>query len=161
MIECATEKDYAAIAALNVSAYVEFSNRLAPGAWDSMQQNLGNIAHRAKSAQFFLHRADDTLAGSVAYCPPGKSDQTIFDADMAAVLLLAVDPAQRGKCIARALMAVCIDKAKKDNAKSIALFTNELMQSAQKLYSSLGFRQDKELSMRYGVRYFRFSLMLL
>lgn len=160
-IETASEKDFPAIAELNVCAYAEFAERFAPGGWEIMQKNLRAIAEKAKSAQFLIYRCGSEICGSVAYCPAGNGDPRIFKTDMAAILLLAVHPKQRGKGIARALIETCISRAKGDQANSIGLFTNEFMQPAQHLYRSFGFEQEDELPMRYGVRYFRFVLALI
>jgi ribosomal protein S18 acetylase RimI-like enzyme len=159
-IENATAIDFEAIADLNVSAYSEFASRLQPGSWEAMQKNLRNIAKRAEVAEFMVYRSGGEIVGSVAYCPAGKGDPTIFEPDMASILLLAVSPAHRGKGIARALTLDCISRARRDKANSIGLFTSELMESAQHMYRALGFRQDSELPMRHGVRYFRFVLTL-
>jgi len=161
MIEKATERDFDAIADLNVSAYSEFASRLQPGSWEVMQKNLRNIAERAKTAEFLVFRSDDAIVGSVGYCPPGRGDPAIFEPDMAVIMVLAVDPSNRGKGIAKDLTLACITRAKRDNANSIGLFTSELMQSAQHIYRTLGFQQDRELPLRYGVRYFRFVLSLV
>jgi ribosomal protein S18 acetylase RimI-like enzyme len=161
VIERATAKDFEAIAELNVSAYTEFSSRLQPGSWEVMQKNLRNVAGRAKFAEFLVFRFGDAIAGSVAYCAPGKGDPAIFSPDMASILLLAVDPSKRGQGIAKGLTLACIAKASDDKANTIGLFTNELMRPAQQLYRALGFQQDMELPMRYGVRYFRFVLSLV
>jgi ribosomal protein S18 acetylase RimI-like enzyme len=160
VIETATAEDFGAIANLNVSAYAEFASRLQVGSWEVMQKNLRNVAERAKIAQFLIWRSGNAVVGSVGYCPAGKGDPAIFAPDMASILLLAVDPAERGRGIARDLTLACIARARGDKANSIGLYTSELMQSAQHLYRGLGFQQDLELPMRYGVRYFRFVLSL-
>jgi ribosomal protein S18 acetylase RimI-like enzyme len=160
VIEIATSRDFEAIAELNVAAYSEFASRLPAGSWEVMQKNLRNIAERAEAAEFIVHRSSNDIIGSVAYCPSGKGDPTIFRPDMASLLLLAVHPEHRGKGIAKALTVACISKAINDRASSIGLFTSELMQPAQHIYRDLGFQQESELPRRYGVRYFRFVLSL-
>ncbi len=160
MIEMATRKDFEAIADLNIAAYAEFASCLPSGSWEVMQKNLRNIAKRAESAEFIVYRSSNDIIGSVAYCPSGKGDTTIFSPDMASLLLLAVHPEHRGKGIAKALTVACIAKAVNDKASLIGLFTSELMQSAQHIYRNLGFQQDLELPKRHGVRYFRFVLSL-
>lgn len=156
MIENARLEDFDAIADLNVRAYSEFAARLSPGAWETMQQSLRSIAMRAERATFLVVRSGEGLAGSVGYCPPGKSDPSVFTSDMASIVLLAVDPARRQHGIATALVVECLSRAARDQASSVGLWTSEAMQSAQRLYRSLGFRQDSELPARYGLRYFRF-----
>jgi hypothetical protein len=42
----------------------------------------------------------------------------------------------------------------------IGLFTSELMTGAQQLYESLGFRRERELPPRLGLRYWRYKLDL-
>ena len=160
MVDIATSKDFEAIADLNVAAYAEFACCLQLGSWKVMQKNLRNIAERAEAAEFMVYRSGNDIIGSVAYCPAGKGDPAIFKPDMASLLLLAVHPQHRGKGIAKALTIECIARAKNDKASSIALFTSELMQSAQCIYRGLGFQQELELPMRYGIRYFRFILLL-
>jgi ribosomal protein S18 acetylase RimI-like enzyme len=159
-VENATTADFEAIGDLNVSAYAEFASRLQPGSWEVMQKNLRNVAGRARVAEFKVCRFGNAIVGSVAYCPAGKGDPAIFEPDMASILLLAVAPGERGKGIAKALTLACIARARQDEARTVGLYTSELMQSAQRLYRALGFQQDLELPMRYGVRYFRFVLSL-
>jgi len=160
LIAIATRNDFDAIADLNVAAYAEFAQHLRPGAWQAMQKNLRSIAERAEVSEFMVCRFANDIVGSVAYCPAGKGDPTIFKPDMASILLLAVNPLHRGKGIAKALTAACISRARNDNADSIGLFTSELMQSAQHIYLSLGFQLEMELPMRHGIRYFLFVLPL-
>jgi len=160
VIEAATTSDFAAIAALNVAAYEQFAPHLKEGAWIVMQQNLSNISERARSAEFFVCREAGTVVGSVAYCPAGRGDPSVFQPDMASVLLLAVHPEHCGKGLARKLTEACIARARQDGAAAIGLFTSELMVPAQHLYRDLGFQLESELPPRHGVRYFRFILPL-
>ncbi len=160
IIECASHKDFEAIGDLNVRAYAEFAQHLSPGSWDVMQKNLRNIAERAQTAEFLISRSDTAVVGSVAYCPPGKGDPTIFKSDMAAVLLLAVHPGYRGNGLAKVLTEACVSRARNDGASAIGLFTSELMVTAQHIYRSLGFQEESELPSRHGVRYFRYVLSL-
>jgi ribosomal protein S18 acetylase RimI-like enzyme len=158
VIEPACREDCEAIAALNVAAYEEFAPQLQPGAWEAMRRTLCNVAERAGTAEFLIVREAGEIIGSVAYCPAGKSDPSIFESTMASVLLLAVHPQHRGRGLAKALTAACIARARRDNAGSVGLFTGEIMHPARHVYRSLGFRLEAELPPRHGVRYFRYVL---
>ncbi len=125
-----------------------------------MRRNLCKVAERARAAEFLVVREAGEIIGSVAYCPAGKGDPNIFASTMASVLLLAVHPRHRGRGLARALTASCIERARRDNADSVGLFTSEIMRPAQHIYRSLGFRLEAELPPRYGIRYFRYVLPL-
>ncbi|MHB8847387.1 MAG: GNAT family N-acetyltransferase [Burkholderiales bacterium] len=160
MIRDATKDDYSNIARLNILAYQEFSHSITDNSWVMMQKNLTNIEERSVKAQFLVFCEGMEIVGSAAYCPPGNGDPGIFDKECASVLLVAVHPERRGNGIARNLLKECIVRAKKGGATNLALFTSELMVSAQNLYQSLGFKKDKELPQRNGVRYFTYLLPL-
>jgi len=84
----------------------------------------------------------------------------VFEPEWASIVLLAVAPRHRRRGIARALLRECIRRARDDDAPAVGLFTSELMTGAAELYRSLGFREDRELPRRYGVRYWRLRLEL-
>ncbi len=159
-IEQATSDDFESIAALNIAAFVEFAPNLSPESWQSMKRNLLNIVERSQSARFLIYRAEGEIVGSVAYCPAGKGDPSIFRSNMASILLLAVHPQYRGEGLAKALISECITKGRNDGAATVGLFTSELMFAAHRLYRRLGFQLDVELPMRYDLRYFRYVLPL-
>jgi ribosomal protein S18 acetylase RimI-like enzyme len=159
-IEEATADDVLAIADLNVAAYREFAKRLGPTPWRAMEKNLRGVARLTGWARFLVVRTPRGLAGSVGYCPPGKSDVAVFEPEWASIVLLAVSPRHRRRGIGRALVRDCIRRARDERAPAIGLFTSELMTGAGELYRSLGFREDRELPPRYGVRYRRLRLEL-
>lgn len=159
-IEEATADDVLAIADLNVAAYREFAKRLGPTPWRAMEKNLRGVARLTGWARFLVVRTPRGLAGSVGYCPPGKSDVAVFEPEWASIVLLAVSPRHRRRGIGRALVRDCIRRARDELAPAIGLFTSELMTGAGELYRSLGFREDRELPPRYGVRYRRLRLEL-
>jgi ribosomal protein S18 acetylase RimI-like enzyme len=159
-VEEATAADILAIADLNVAAYREFARRLGPTAWEAMQKNLRGVARLTGSVTFLVVRTPRGLAGSVGYCPPGRSDAAVFEPEWASIVLLAVSPRHRRRGVARALVRDCIRRARDDRAPTVALFTSELMTAAGELYRNLGFHGDRELPPRYGVRYWRLCLEL-
>ncbi|MGH7411844.1 MAG: GNAT family N-acetyltransferase [Candidatus Methylomirabilis sp.] len=158
MVSLATTGDFDAIAALNVEAYREFADRMSPDGWQKMEASLRAVETRAQSTRLHVMRDQGAIVGSVGYCPAGKGNPEIFPQDWAAVLLLAVAPAHRGRGIARVLVSACIACARDDSAQVIGLFTSELMTGAQHLYESLGFRRECELPPRLGLRYWRYKL---
>lgn len=125
-----------------------------------MRAKLTEVESLARRVTFLAARVDEEIAGSVAYCPAGKSDPAIFPSDWASLLLLAVSPRYRRHGIAKQLVAACIQLARDDGARTIGLFTNELMTTARRLYEAMGFRQDCEIPARYGLRYWRYKLDL-
>ena len=153
-------EDFPAIAELNVAAYDEFAQLLGEAAWAAMRGNLTAVADVAGRAEFWVARDGCRLVGSVAYCPAGKADPAIFPLNLAAVLLLAVAPAARGKGVGRRLAEACLARAREDGAVAVGLFTSEAMAAAQRLYEGLGFRRESELPRRHGLRYWRYKVEL-
>jgi ribosomal protein S18 acetylase RimI-like enzyme len=124
-----------------------------------MEASVRAVEARAQSTRFFVVRDQGrTLVGSVGHCPAGKGNPDLFPSDWAAVLLIAVAPTHRGRGIARDLVGACIQCARDDAAAVIGLFTNELMTAAQHLYESLGFRRERELPSKHGLRYWHYKL---
>ena len=159
-IEEATAADLLALAELNVAAYHEFAKTLGPPAWRAMEKNLRGVARLTGWARFLVVRSGGRLAGSVGYCPPGKSDAAVFEPEWASIVLLAVSPQHRRRGVARDLVRECIRWARDDGAPAVGLFTSDIMTGARELYRGLGFHEDRELPPRYGVRYWRLRLEL-
>jgi len=160
MIEPATVDDHPAIAALAIASYQEYAPRLQPDHWDAMRRSISNVPERAKTTQFLVVRDLGAVVASVGYCPPGAADPAMFPPDMPAIMLLAVHPTARRRGLAKLLIAACIDRARRDQAASIGLFTSDIMESAVRLYESLGFQLDGEVPSHYGVRRVRYVLPL-
>jgi ribosomal protein S18 acetylase RimI-like enzyme len=158
-IQIAEPRHFQEIAILNIAAYSEFAKNLSDEAWAQMQSNLGAIDRVTQRAQFLIISIDENIAGSVAYCPPGKSIDPI-PPDWASILLLAVSPDYRGRGIARSLVQECIYRARLDTAQTVGLFTSELMSAARQIYLAQGFSEDCEISPRLGLRYWRYRLDL-
>lgn len=150
MILKAEADDLPAIATLNYLAYRDMAARVP--AWTSEEFFHSLVAKRAQHATFFLIRKDNNVIGSVAYSRPGSSVDPI-PTSWSSVLLLAVHPDHQGNGFGRLLARECISLAKQDQAETVGLFTSELMTSAHRLYQSLGFKIEKELAPRLGLRY--------
>nr|WP_242032867.1 GNAT family N-acetyltransferase [Oscillatoria sp. FACHB-1406] len=159
MIQTAKIEQFPAIAQLNIEAYRQYSDRLSPENRTTLQTNLRSVEKVAERAVFLIAMLSDELVASVAYCSSGNSLAPI-PSDWASVLLLAVSPHHRRQGIARALLRVCIDRATQDKAKTIGLFTSELMTDATQLYLSVGFERDCEIPPRLGLYYWRYKLDL-
>ncbi len=159
LLENASAADFPAIASLNVESYREFIEYITPESWALMSGNISKPERIAERATFIVAKVDGVLAGSVAYCPAGKSVDPI-PAEWSSILLLAVSPQFRGRGIGELLAAECLRRARAENAAVIGLFTSERMLSAQRIYEKLGFMRESEIPMRLGMRYYRYWLAL-
>lgn len=159
LIQPAQQHHFSAIAALNIEAYREYATYLTTEAWTTMQSNLRSVETLAQHRIFLVTFVSSELAGSVAYCPPGNSRSPI-PSDWASVLLLAVSPRYRKQGIGRSLLQACVQQAREDDARTVGLFTSEVMTGACQLYESFGFCKDCEIPQRLGLKYWRYRLDL-
>ena len=88
----------------------------------------------------------DTIVGSALLLPPSDDAYTGLGVRVTApeVRLVAVDPPERGRGIARALMAECLRRARASGATEIGLHSSRSMQGAIRMYTRMGFQRAPE-----------------
>jgi hypothetical protein len=86
----AQPEDFDKITRIAIEAYQEYAPALSSDSWDKMQASLSQISTIATSAKLIVAHEDDSLVGSIAYYPPGKSNPNIFPPDWASLRFLAV-----------------------------------------------------------------------
>ena len=160
LLRDATPSDFDTVADLSIAAYQEYAPKLTAENWQIMKRSIVKVDRTAMTAEFIVAKIDSTIAGAIAYYPPGKSNPQFFDSQSASLRLLAVSPNYRGRGIGKLLTKEKILRAKKDNAWGIGLYTSEIMTTAQTMYSSLGFQRNRELPQMLGLRYWLYLLPL-
>jgi ribosomal protein S18 acetylase RimI-like enzyme len=105
----------------------------------------------AEEGELLVADRDGAILGCVGYIPPGRSRNPVFEKDWAALRFMAVDPAHRGAGISRALAEECVRRARRDRAKSLALFTSPAMEIAIAMYRRMGFRFVRRIDPVYGM----------
>ncbi|MGQ0777228.1 MAG: GNAT family N-acetyltransferase [Pseudonocardiales bacterium] len=139
----ALRSELPAVSQLVSAAYAEFEARLTPPNWVRLTGNIARVIESGTSAQLLVAHLAGRLAGTVTYLSPGPKDYHRVPQDWAVIRVLGVDPALRGRGVARALTAECLARARADQAPAVGLHTAEMMTSARALYESFGFvRQD-------------------
>ena len=112
---------------------------------DGYVEHLRNAATRARQAVLLVAVHDTTVLGSVTYAIGGTPLAQRATAQEAELRMLGVGPAYRGRGVAEALVAECIDRARRDGVRRIVLSTQPEMIAAQRLYSRLGFVRQPDL----------------
>lgn len=147
-----------AVPSLVVDAYREFAGVLGDG-WTAFEGRLRNIDNWSAGGQLIVAEVNGDLAGSVAYCPPGKSNPSLYEPEWASILVLAVVPTYRGRGIGRALTEECIQRGRLDETEIIALHTAEFNEVARPMYERMGFQVHSSLD-RPGPRFGLYTLRL-
>lgn len=88
----------------------------------------------------------DTIVGSALLLPPSDDAYTGLGVRVTApeVRLVAVDPPERGRGIARALMGECLRRARASGATEIGLHSSRSMRGAIRMYTRMGFQRAPE-----------------
>lgn len=89
----------------------------------------------------YVAEADGRLLGHVVVCHAGSPMVHLAGDHDAEIRLLATASCARGRGIGAALVTVCIEHARGFGRSRIVLSTQTTMDSAQRLYSRLGFRR--------------------
>jgi len=145
---------------LGILSYNQFSKILAPEDWATMHRFLHSDKmwdQLVSNSKIFVCEDEGKLIG-MAYLVPSGNPTHIYPADWSYIRMVGVDPAYRGKGIAKRLTQMCVDYARQSNEKIVGLHTSEKMDDARHIYESVGFNLYKEIDPIYGMRYFLYRL---
>jgi ribosomal protein S18 acetylase RimI-like enzyme len=135
----AVADDLPAVRRIVTAAYAEFEPWLAPANWAVMTNNIAKVIESGAPGLLRVAQLGGQLAGTVTYLPPGPKDYRHVPPEWAVIRVLGVDPALRGRGVARALTADCLALAQADHAPAVGLHTAEMMVAARALYEHAGF----------------------
>ena len=96
----------------------------------------------------------------MAFLVPNGNPTDIYEQEWSYIRFVSVEPKFDGQGIGRRLTNMCIDLAKQNGEKAIALHTSETMDKTRHIYESLGFRILKKIDQRLGKRYWLYKLDL-
>jgi GNAT superfamily N-acetyltransferase len=141
----ARAEEYESAGELCVVAYAVF------GEIDvSYLDELRDVAARAEVVPVLVAaEPDGTLLGTVTYVPgPGPFAET-ERADEAGFRMLAVAPWAQGRGVGRKLVEACVERARTDGRRALAILTTPNMRVAHRLYESMGFTREPSRDWEY------------
>jgi GNAT superfamily N-acetyltransferase len=169
VVRPARPEEYPAVGAITAAGY------RADGLLDSPEHpvesgyeaQLLDAGRRAREAELWV-AVDDTddqgeLLGTVTWCTLGSPWRQLAQRDdQAEFRMLAVAPAGRRRGTGRRLVEACLERARRDGAREVVLWSLPTMRGAHALYLAMGFERADDLdgSPAPGVLLwgFRFSL---
>lgn len=157
-----TLNDIEQLQQLGIIAYSQFQNDLTTENWNTFNSNLQDkqkFIDIIKIAKCFVCVLNNEIIG-VAYIIPSGNPTNLFQSDWSYIRMVAVNPKYQGNGIAKNLTSMCIDFAKRNGEKIIALHTSEFMNAARHIYESLGFRKLKEIPPLFGKKYWLYTYTL-
>ena len=139
------------LAKLAVSAFEQYKDIYDD--WDVFISRIAAMPSLVESSEIIVAKIDSEIVGAVAYVAPHKPKAEFFEPEWAVVRMLVVAPEARGQGIGKALTEECIKRAKRDDAKTVALHTSQIMQTALAMYLRIGFKYKKAAPNIFGVEY--------
>jgi ribosomal protein S18 acetylase RimI-like enzyme len=127
-------------------AYREF---VRPGeqAWEEYLGHIADVEGRAERTLVLVAVENGRILGSATLELDKRvepEDDPPLAPDESHIRMLGVDPGERGKGVARALMDACFDEARKRGKRWVSLHTTERMHAAQAMYERLGFERQPD-----------------
>jgi ribosomal protein S18 acetylase RimI-like enzyme len=144
-------QDAAAVNAVALAAFEQF--RAEYSDWPEFSKTVGAMASLADSGELIVATREDRIVGAVAYMGPAAPKPENFDPAWPVIRMLVVDPAERGHGVGRLLTDECIQRARRDGAREIALHTSPIMKVALAIYLRSGFVLVRQCPPMFGVPY--------
>ncbi|MCC7501485.1 MAG: GNAT family N-acetyltransferase [Flavobacteriales bacterium] len=94
--------------------------------------------------QLMACRPDGTVIGAVLYLYEGSTLQQVAEPGEREIRMLGVAREARGEGAGEALVRASVERARKDGATALVLWTRPTMESAQRLYARLGFTRNTD-----------------
>jgi ribosomal protein S18 acetylase RimI-like enzyme len=148
--------EYAALGELTVAAYHALTDvHFGPEARARQLQydaELHDVAKRAELSSVLVATGPGgELLGGVTYVrgPDDPYSEELADGE-AGMRMLAVDTANQGHGVGRALARACLDRARESGRSRLVLHTGAWMPAAVRLYESMGFIRRPELDFSAG-----------
>ena len=167
IVRNARPDEYSEIGKLMVDVYSNldgFPKQADQPMYYKLLANVGDLTFKPTTELLVAASSKDKIAGAVVYFGDmqyyGSGGLATKEKNSAGFRLLAVDPIARGQGIGKLLTLACIDKARQNsNLRQMIIHTTKAMQTAWKMYETIGFKRSEDLDFMqgelavYGFRY--------
>ncbi|MFN0275321.1 MAG: GNAT family N-acetyltransferase [Chitinophagales bacterium] len=158
-----TKDDLQSLKKLAIKSWTPFQEQLSEEHFTTLKKTISSDKTYeeliAQSTCIVCVADNDTVIG-MAFIIPNGNPTDIYLSEWSYIRFVSVDPDFSGQGIGRKLTTMCIDIARENREKTIALHTSEIMDKARHMYESLGFTILRELDQRLGKRYWLYTLAL-
>ena len=159
----ATYNDLTELKNLAVKTWGQFQPSLTDENWEKLHNSLSDdktYTELLDKANCIVCTLDQGKIIGMAFLVSNGHPTDIYDKEWSYIRLVSVDPDFGGQGIGRKLTTICIDIARQNGEKTIALHTSELMDKARHIYESLGFKILRKIDQRLGKKYWLYKLEL-
>jgi len=153
----ATSDEYEQIGQLMVQVYSQldgFPKEAEQPEYYKMLAHIGIFINKPDTELLVAISSDDKIAGAVVYFGDmkyyGSGGTATMEQNASGFRLLAVDTLNRGQGVGKLLTHECIRKARDKKNSQLIIHTTMAMQTAWKMYESLGFNRSEDLDFMQG-----------
>jgi GNAT superfamily N-acetyltransferase len=119
-----------------------------------MLANIGDLTDQPETELLVAVSSEGKIAGGLVYFSDmkyyGSGGTATKEQNAAGFRLLAVDPSIRGKGIGKLLINECLHKARQRKLGQMIIHTTMAMQTAWKMYETMGFMRSHDLDFMQG-----------
>jgi ribosomal protein S18 acetylase RimI-like enzyme len=153
--------DLNSIMKLALKTWTEFKSELTIENWQNLYKTLTSektfIDLLEQSYSVVCENKNEEIIG-MSFLVPNGNPTEIYDKSWSYIRFVTVDPEFGGNGIGKKLTENCIEFAKQNGERIVALHTSEMMNKARHIYEKLGFEILRELEPRLGKKYWLYSL---
>jgi GNAT superfamily N-acetyltransferase len=157
VIRTAKQEEYPAIGQLMVKVYSQlegFPKEKDQPEYYKLLANIGGLTSNPGTEILVAVSNSNEIAGTVVYFTDmkhyGSGGIATSEKNAAGFRLLAVSPEARGQGIGKLLTNECIQKTKYKGLHQLIIHTTRAMQTAWKMYESMGFKRSEDLDFMQG-----------
>jgi ribosomal protein S18 acetylase RimI-like enzyme len=145
------------------NTWKQFEEELTNENWQKLSCILSNESLYKdlleNSTSFVCEDDTDEIIGMSFLVSSGNPTE-IYTEEQCYIRFVTVSEKYKGLKIGQKLTEECIDFARENGEKKIALHTSEFMNKARHIYEKLGFEIIKEIEPRYGKKYWLYEMNL-
>lgn len=155
--------DLSQVKKLALNTWIQFEQVLSKENWSLLSSRLNKDDLYQEllinSVSFVCENEEKQIIGMSFLVPSGNPNE-IFSKDQCYIRFVTVSNDYKGLKLGQQLTEKCIDFAKANGEKKMALHTSEFMDKARHIYEKLGFKIIKEIEPRYGKKYWLYEKCL-
>lgn len=145
------------------NTWKQFENNLTTKNWDKLSSSISNENLYKDLLQNSISFICENETGEVigmSFLVASGNPTEIYNKEQCYIRFVTVSEKYKGLKLGQKLTEACIEFAKNNGEKKIALHTSEFMDKARYIYEKLGFKIIKEIEPRYGKKYWLYEMSL-
>lgn len=155
--------DLISVKYLGQNTWKQFKEELTNENWQKLESLLSNeVLYKElleNSTSFVCENETEEIIGMSFLVASGNPTE-IYNKEQCYIRFVTVSDKYKGLRLGEKLTEMCIEFAKSNGEKKIALHTSEFMGKARYIYEKIGFKIIKEIEPRYGKTYWLYEMSL-